>query len=209
MMIYHMSFGVSDPKRVAHVLAELTGATAMRAPTPPFPHGAWFVLAGDDRGSFLEILPATAVFDPDAPLGLKQRPATFEPVNAHVLINTVKSSKEIAAIAKREGWRSQEVETGLFRIVKLWIDGTVLVELFAKGEASRYVETFGAPGMATLEGKLRDLETRMASVLASKMTPQVLAEALGEPGLTQSRSRQAGALHLHDAQHVLAARGRL
>jgi hypothetical protein len=35
-------------------------------------------MAGDDRGSFLEILPATTVLDPVAPLGLRQRPATFE-----------------------------------------------------------------------------------------------------------------------------------
>jgi hypothetical protein len=179
-MIHHMSFGVSDPKRVAQVLAELAGATAMRAPTPPFPNGAWFVLAGDDRGSFLEILPATAVFDPDAPLGLKQRPAAFEPVNAHVLISTVKSAGEIEAIAKREGWTSQEVETGLFKVIKLWIDRVVLVELFAKGEAARYVETFGAAGMATLEGKLRDLEAKMKVALGSKMTPQQLQEILGE-----------------------------
>jgi hypothetical protein len=181
MMIHHMSFGVSNPGRVAQVLAELTAAIAMRAPTPPFPHGAWFVLAGDDRGSFLEILPATAVFDPDAPLGLKQRPANFAPGSGHVLISTIKSSGEIEAIAKREGWRSQEVETGLFKIIKVWIDGTVLVELFAEGEAQRYIDAFGAPGMATLENKLRDLETTLGSALAEKLPPQVLAEALGNP----------------------------
>jgi hypothetical protein len=181
MMIHHMSFGVSDPKRVAQVLAELTGATPMRAPTPPFPHGAWFVLAGDDRGSFLEILPATAVFDPDAPLGLKQRHANFAPGSGHVLISTLKTSEEIEAIARREGWLSQEVETGLFRIVKLWIDGTVLVELFASGEEQRYIEAFGAAGMATLDGRLRDLETKLAEALAQKLPPQVLAAALGQP----------------------------
>ncbi len=180
-MIHHMSFGVSDPGRVAHALAELTGATAMRAPTPPFPHGAWFVLAGDDRGSLLEILPATTVLDPDAPLGLKQRPASFAPGSGHVLIGTVKSSEEIETIVKREGWRSQEVETGLFKIVKVWIDGTVLVELFAKGETQRYIEAFGAQGMATLEGKLRDLESKLAATLAQKLPPRLLTEALGEP----------------------------
>jgi hypothetical protein len=181
MMIHHMSFGVSEPGRVAAALAELTGATAVRAPTPPFPHGAWFVVAGDDRGSFLEILPATTVFDPDAPLGIRQRPADFAPGSGHVLISTVKSSEEIEAVAKREGWRSQEVETGLFRIVKVWIDGTVLVELFAEGEAQRYIDAFGAPGMATLEDRLRDLETTLGTALAEKLPPQVLAGALGHP----------------------------
>jgi hypothetical protein len=179
MMIHHMSFGVSNPSRVAEVLAELTGATAMRAPSPPFPRDAWFVLAGDDRGTFLEILPATTVFDPDAPLGLKQRPAESALGSGHVLISTIKSIEEIEAIAKREGWRSQEVDTGLFKIAKFWIDGTVLVELFAQGEAQRYIDAFGATGMATLEGKLRDLETTLGNALAAKLPPQVLADALG------------------------------
>jgi hypothetical protein len=181
MMIHHMSFGVSNPERVAQTLAELTGAVAMRAPTPPFPHGAWFVLAGDDRGSFLEILPATAVFDPDAPLGIRQRPATSAPGSGHVLVSTIETSEEIRAIADREGWRAQEVETGLFKIVKVWIDDAVLVELFAKGESERYIEAFGAPGMATLNDKLRDMERTLGAVLSEKLSPQVLAEALGTP----------------------------
>ena len=179
-MIHHMSFGVSDPKRVAHVLAELTGATPVRAPSPPFPHRAWFLLAGDDRGSLLELLPATPVLEPDASLGLRQRPATFEPVNAHVLIGAAVGGDEIAAIAGREGWRVQEVETGLFKVVKLWIDGTVLVEMLAKGEAARYVETFGAAGMATLDGTLRELEAKMADVLSARMTPDQLRAVLGD-----------------------------
>lgn len=179
-MIHHMSFGVGDPKRVAHVLAELTRATPVRAPSPPFPHGTWFLLAGDDRGSFLEILPATTVLDPDAPLGLRQRPATFEPMNSHVLIGAAVSGEEIAAIAEREGWRVQEVETGLFKVAKLWIDGTILIELLAGNETARYVETFGEAGMAALDDKLRDLEAKMADVLSARMTPEQLRAVLGE-----------------------------
>lgn len=178
-MIHHMSFGVRDPHRAAHVLAELIDATAVRAPTPPFPHGAWLVVAGDDRGSFLEILPATSVFDPDAPLGVRQRPATFEPVTAHVLVSAAVDSKAIQTAAAREGWRTQEVETGLFRIVKLWIDGNILVEFLAKGEADRYVEAFGASGMPFLDRKLRDLEAELAGVLSQQLPPEVLTEALG------------------------------
>ena len=65
--------------------------------------------------------------------------------------------------------------------MKLWIDDTVLVELFARGEEQRYIEAFGAPGMATLDARLRDLETKLAGALAQKLPPQVLAEALGRP----------------------------
>ena len=111
-MIHHTSFGVREPKRVAQVIAELTQAIAVRAPTPPFPCDAWLVVAGDERGSFLEILPATAVFDPGAPLGIRQRSATSEPVSAHVLISAAVSGEAIRAAAGREGWRAEDLDTG-------------------------------------------------------------------------------------------------
>lgn len=138
----------------------------MRAPAPPFPPGAWFVVFGDANGSLVEILPADFVFDPDALLGLRQRRPTFEPVTAHVLIRAALNAEAIDAVARREGWRMQQVETGLFKVIKLWIDGNVLVELLTSKESERYAAAFGERGMAVLDGKLRDLEARMAAALA-------------------------------------------
>lgn len=180
-MIYHMSFGVQDTHHVAHVLAELLGAQAIQAPTPPFPYGAWLVCTGDTHGSFLEIVPQTTVFDPDAPLGIRQRPARADVGPAHVLVGTHLSAGAIQAVAAREGWRAQEVETGLFKIIKLWVEDVILVEFLAQGEAGRYAETFGAAGMASLDGKLRALEKELAVVLSHKLSPEVLAEAIGTP----------------------------
>lgn len=130
-MIHHVSFGVSEPKCVAEVLAALTQATAVRAPTPPFPCGAWLVVAGDEQGSFIEILRATSVFDPDAPLGIRQRPATYEPVSAHVLISAAVTGEVIHAAAVREGWRAEEVETDV-------ADAACLAKLAQKEAAGRY-----------------------------------------------------------------------
>ena len=177
-MIRHVSFGVRDPHRVALVLAELTHAAAVRAPTPPFPTGSRLVVFGDAQGSFLEVLPATSVFDPDAPLGIRQRPATLEMMSTHVLLSAAKSGDAIKSAALREGWRSQEVETGLFKLVKVWIDGNVLVEFLANDEADRYVEAFGPNAMASLDGRLRNLEAKLAAALSQKLPPDVLAEAL-------------------------------
>jgi len=179
-MIHHMSFGVRDTSRVAHVLAELIGGTAVRAPTPPFPYGAWLVCAGDAHGTFLEIVPGSSVFDPDAPLGVKQGPVRVEPSSAHVLVSSPLTGEAIQLIASREGWKAQEVETGLFKIVKLWVEDCVLVEFLANGEAGRYVEAFGVNGMASLDGKLRTLEKDLSAAL-SKLPPAVLAGALGTP----------------------------
>ena len=180
-MIHHMSFGVKDTARVARVLAELLGATAVRAPTPPFPYGAWLVCAGDAHGTFLEIVPATSVFDPDAPLGVRQRQARLEPGSAHVLVGTSLTAEAIVGIAAREGWRTQEVETGLFRIVKLWVEDVTLVEFLAAGEAPRYEEAFGTAGLPVLDRRLRELETSLGAALAANLPPEVLVEALGRP----------------------------
>lgn len=178
-MIHHMSFGVREPARVAAVLADITGAVAVRAPTPPFPYGAWFVLAGDQNGSALEILPHTAVFDPESPLGVRYRTRDPEVSNGHVLISSVKTRDELANLAAEAGWRFQDVETGLFRIVKLWIDGVVLVEVFARGEAARYVEAFGSGGRDTIESRLRALEREVGEALSAKVAADVIADALG------------------------------
>ena len=40
-MLHHVSFNARDPERVAHVLAALMDAVAVRLPAPPFPKGAW------------------------------------------------------------------------------------------------------------------------------------------------------------------------
>jgi hypothetical protein len=176
-MIHHMSF--REPRRVAQVIAELTQATAVQAPTPPFPRDAWLVVAGDERGSFLEILSATAVFDPDPPLSIRQRPATSEPMSAHALISTAVSGETIHAAAAREGWRAEDVETGLFRIVELWIDDNILIEFLAQGEAGPYVAAFGVVGLASPDSTLRALEAKLAVALAQKFPAEALSDALG------------------------------
>jgi hypothetical protein len=176
-----MSFGARDTHRVAHVLAELLGATAIRAPTPPFPYGAWLVCTGDAHGTFLEIVPATTRFEPEAPLGVRQGPEVATPGSAHVLVSSPLPADAIKEVASREGWTAQEVETGLFKIVKLWVEDVILVEFLARGEAERYTDTFGTKGMLSLDGRLRELEQSLGPVLAAKLPPQVIAEALGEP----------------------------
>jgi hypothetical protein len=57
-MIYHTSFSAENPDRVSAVLSDLVGGLRVRAPSPPFPHGSWFVCLGDRQGSLPEILPA-------------------------------------------------------------------------------------------------------------------------------------------------------
>lgn len=180
-MIHHASCGANHPARVAQMLAELTGASPIRAPSPPFPYGSWFVVMGDDKGSMLEILPATSVLTPDAPLGVCQRSSGAQPGSAHVLVRAAVDAATIAAAAKAEGWPVQEVETGLFRVVKLWIDGVTLIEFLTGPEAARYEAVFGTLGLTSLDDRLRGLEAELAPRLAAKLPPKLLSDALGHP----------------------------
>jgi hypothetical protein len=181
VVIYHVSLCVRDPRKVSVALADIAGATAVRAPTPPFPHGSWFVLAGDQKGSAIEVLPHTTLLDPHAPLGVRQHVRDPGLSGNHVLISSVMSRDEIKAIAEELGWIYQEVETGLFRVAKLWVDGAVLVEVLASGEADRYIEAFGSGGQSTIDAKLRSLEQEIAQAISVKLTEEEILSALGNP----------------------------
>ncbi|MGE0801042.1 MAG: hypothetical protein AB7G13_09200 [Lautropia sp.] len=50
-----------------------------------------------------------------------------------------------------------------------------------KGEAGRYVDAFGAAGMASLNGRLRALGLDLSVALSGGLSPEMLAEALGTP----------------------------
>lgn len=157
-MLHHASFNVRHPALVAKVLAEMLAATAMRAPSPPFPQDSWFVLYGDEAGSFIEILPWGAVLTPETRLGIGEDPGMRPYAGSHVLLSTRLSEEEVRALAERQGWPVQLVDARLFTVLKMWIDKTTLVELLTPAMRSAYVETFGRQGMASLNGKLRALE---------------------------------------------------
>jgi hypothetical protein len=157
-MLHHASFNVRDPATVAKTLAEMLAATAIRAPSPPFPHGSWFVLYGDEAGSFIEILPWGAVLTPDARFGVGEDEAMRPYAGSHVLLSTPHGEEKIRGLAEGAGWLVQLVDARLFKVLKIWIDKTTLVELLTPAMRQAYVETFGREGLACLNGKLRALE---------------------------------------------------
>ena len=157
-MLHHASFNARDPQNVARVLAEMLGATVIRAPSPPFPSGSWFVCYGDSGGSFLEVLPWGSVLDPETQFGVGHDEDMRPRTGAHVLVSTPHTLEVIEAAAAREGWRSQVVDARLFKIVKIWIENATLVELLPPEMAVTYLETFGTAGLPALDAKLRKLE---------------------------------------------------
>jgi hypothetical protein len=152
---------------------------ALCAPSPPFHKCAWFVILGDDAGEMLELLPERVILDPGAPLGLAWRGDAPGKGAAHVLVTSPLPMAEIVAFARNEGWRAEEVESGLFEIVKVWVQGAFLVEFISQEKVARYTDTFGREGMAALDGKLRTLEQDLARKLGSMMPPEKLSKILG------------------------------
>lgn len=114
-MLYHASFNVRQPAHVAQTLAEMLGAAAMRAPSPPFPRDSWFVLYGDKVGSFIEILPWGAVLTPKARFGIGRDDEMRLYAGSHVLLSTPLEKDEVEALAARQGWRTELVDARLFR----------------------------------------------------------------------------------------------
>ena len=54
-MLFHMSIAAKDPQHVASVIAELWRGEARRF--PPIADNSWMALAGDERGTLLEVYP--------------------------------------------------------------------------------------------------------------------------------------------------------
>ena len=161
-MLHHVSFNARGPKNVARVLAEMLAGTIVRAPSPPFPIGSWFVCYGDSSGSFLEILPWSTVLDPDMKFGFSVDESMRPHSGAHVLMSTPHSIEVIEAIALREGWRFELVDARLFKVTKVWVENAFLVEFLPPELAPAYLRTFGAVGLPSLDAKLRALESGAA-----------------------------------------------
>lgn len=153
-MINHVSIAVNEPERVANFVAELWDGFVY--PFPPAPN-SFFVIANDGKGTALEITPAGTVFVPgeglpdenDPNAVTEQHEAQFvrseyvpRYVATHVNINTRKNIEEIRAIANREGWRVLVCNRGggLFQLVEVWIENTLMFEVMTPEQTARYIE---------------------------------------------------------------------
>ncbi|MER8650635.1 hypothetical protein [Mesorhizobium sp. M0586] len=70
------------------------------------------------------------------------------------------------------GWHSGLIDARLFKVLKVWVEDETLVEFLTPEIAPLYRATFAWGGMATLDAKLRELESQMAAALAAKAANQ-------------------------------------
>jgi hypothetical protein len=164
-LLHHVSFNARDPERAASVLAEMLGATALRAPAPPFPEDAWFVCCGDAAGTLIEVMPWGETRDAWAPRGVGYDAEMRPNSGAHVLMSTRQRADAIFALAQREDWHVENADAGLFKFIKVWVENTFLVELMTPEMAAAYCAAFGAEA-SEIDTSLRKLETAIAAAMA-------------------------------------------
>ncbi|BBU29468.1 hypothetical protein BTHE68_32020 [Burkholderia sp. THE68] len=147
-MIFHASIPANDPKHVAHVLAELWDGFA--APFSPFPD-AWMAVAGDDRGSIIEVYPSDQVITPGGGHedSVSYGADTFKRPQYsafHMAIATKLSSEEVIAIGEREGWRAVHCTRGanFFHVIEFWIENSTMLEFLAPEMQAEYL-AFATP----------------------------------------------------------------
>lgn len=138
-MLFHMSIAAHDPRHVAGVIAELWGGEAFRF--PPVSDNSWIALAGDDRGSGIEVYPIDIVLresegDADA-YGEATGQTQF--TASHGAIATGLGLDQVLAIAAREGWPAKyRKRGGAFGVVELWIEGRQMMEVLTPEMQDEY-----------------------------------------------------------------------
>jgi hypothetical protein len=145
-MIHHVSIPALDPRRVAGVLAELWGGTAL-----PFPglEGAYWAGPGDEAGTMVDVYPADTSIVPgtgDAPSDFARGAPSSGPGAFHLLIAVPASQETVLAVGAREGWRAVVCsrQGGAFRLIELWVENRLLVELITPEDEAGY-RAFMAP----------------------------------------------------------------
>jgi hypothetical protein len=140
-MIHHLSFAARDPQRAARVIAELFGGEAF--PFPPVAEGSWVAIAGDDRGTTIEVYPAGAELHPaegDADSFAVMAPAPVRRVATHAAVATPLAADEVLAIAAREGWLAKyRKRGGIFGVIEFWVENDFLLEVMTAEMQAEYV----------------------------------------------------------------------
>ncbi|HEX8379566.1 MAG TPA: hypothetical protein VF619_03330 [Allosphingosinicella sp.] len=138
-MLFHISMAAERPEAAARMIAELWGGRAY--PFPPVAQGSWIAMAGDDRGSAIEVYPLGTQLhegEGEAPVrATASRPARNGPV--HVAIATALGTEEVKAIAKRHGAPAKVCSRGPFHVIELWVEGCFLIEVLTSEMQSEYL----------------------------------------------------------------------
>jgi hypothetical protein len=152
-MIHHISIAAKEPSRVAEVLAEIWNGYSF--PFPPFP-GSYITMPGDTLGTAIEVTPLGEELVPgcDSEEVQSRRNEDPSPFTAtHAALSVPASEERIKEIAAREGWRAETFERGgIFRLVELWVENRMLLELLTPPMQRDYLSFMTPEKYAALFG---------------------------------------------------------
>ncbi|MBI4751294.1 MAG: hypothetical protein HY774_22670 [Acidobacteria bacterium] len=139
-MIHHISISAKNTRKVADILAEVIGGQVAPAP-PEFPSDSWFVLARDEYGSFIEVMPYGTELQPGdgIPTFIQTQPGS--PYSAsHALISVTAPCNHIVQIGEREGWKTERCHRGPFELIEFWVENRILIEFTTPEMTAQYIE---------------------------------------------------------------------
>ncbi|MBO0749098.1 MAG: hypothetical protein J2O44_01525 [Porphyrobacter sp.] len=145
-MLFHMSIAAEDPRHVASVIAELWDGKVQ--PFPPVSDNGWVALAGDERGTILEVYPlGTVLRESEGDVGAYGDPSGVDRFSAsHGAIATKLDRDAVLALAQREGWPAKyRKRGGLFGVVEMWIEGRQMMEVLTPEMQAEYLAAMGRP----------------------------------------------------------------
>jgi hypothetical protein len=145
-MLFHISIAAERPKQAARLVAELWGGRAY--PFPPVAQGSWIAMAGDERGSAIEVYPlGTELHEGDGESmarALAGRPSRHGPV--HVAIATQLDVDEVKGIAQRFGAPAKLCSRGPFQVIEVWVEGCFMIEVLTPRMQAEYLASLNFAG---------------------------------------------------------------
>jgi hypothetical protein len=137
-MLFHASYPAHDPARAAEAVARLWGGRSF--PFPVFP-GSYIAMEGDKFGTAIEFVPAGRVLVPGGEGAESEVQRNGAPSETHLAISTKLSEAEVHALAKEYGYAARTYWRGetLFRVIEIWIDGTILIEALTPEMQKEYL----------------------------------------------------------------------
>jgi hypothetical protein len=166
-MIAHVSIPARDPRATALLLARLIDGESFDFPVVP---GARIAVANDGSGLAIEVYPDGMAHHPGTgqpdpalshagvvampwedqvgPDGTQLRPSAF-----HMAVVSKLGDDALVELAQKAGFRAVKCDrAGVFRLVELWLDNALLVEVLNPAEADRYRQFMNPAGVKAMFG---------------------------------------------------------
>lgn len=146
-MIFHLSIAADRPAATAAMIAELLGGRAF--PFPPFAEGSWIAMAGDERGSAVEVYPRGAEMHASAGEGEGVHCVVSDTRRhgpCHAAIASALDIDGVLDVAASNGVLAKPCDRGPFRVIELWVDDCFMFEVLTPEMQAEYRRTMTFAG---------------------------------------------------------------